>query len=359
MKSTMTSEERVLAAFNHKRPDRVPIDYSANPGIDSRLKAYYGLEAEDDEGLRQVLGVDFRFVSAPYIGPRLHPESNDPLLWISPDWGIHLHYIEHGTGAYWEPWGEPLRDMEINDALRYPMPSPDAYDYKVVTTMCERYDGYAISTHPGFEVMNWTGRFVGHERMYIGLATNDRAIMTFIERYTEIKYEILKRTLNASNNRLTFLQIGEDLGTQRGPRISLNLFRKRIRPIHEPFIALAESHNLPVMIHSCGSASWAFPDLIDMGMTAVDTLQPEAKDMAPAYLKSTFGKQLAFHGCISTAGPVAYGSVQDTIDVCRQTLKIMMPDGGYCFAPTHQLQDNTPTENVVAMYETARVDGKY
>lgn len=48
-----------------------------------------------------------------------------------------------------------------------------------------------------------------------------------------------------------------------------------------------------------------------------------------------------------------------TVDSCKETLDIMMPGGGYCFAPTHQLQDNSPTENVVAMYETAREYGKY
>jgi uroporphyrinogen decarboxylase len=96
-----------------------------------------------------------------------------------------------------------------------------------------------------------------------------------------------------------------------------------------------------------------------MGIDAVDTLQPEAKDMAPEYLKRTFGGRLAFHGCISTAGPVAFGTVAETVEYCRRTLDIMMPGGGYCFSPTHMLQDNSPTENVVAMYETARTYGKY
>lgn len=96
-----------------------------------------------------------------------------------------------------------------------------------------------------------------------------------------------------------------------------------------------------------------------MGIAVVDTLQPEAKNMAPEYLKKTFGDRLAFHGCISTAGPVATGTVPDTIDYCRRTLEIMMPGGGYCFAPTHALQDNSPTENVVAMYETAHKYGRY
>lgn len=59
------------------------------------------------------------------------------------------------------------------------------------------------------------------------------------------------------------------------------------------------------------------------------------------------------------SSPIAYGAVQDVIDDCRQTPEIMMPGGGYCFAPTHSLQDNSPTENVVATYESAHRYGRY
>jgi len=141
--------------------------------------------------------------------------------------------------------------------------------------------------------------------------------------------------------------------------ISLKLFRKHIRPRHQRFIDLAKSFGLPVVIHTCGSSSWAYDDYIEMGMSGVDTLQPEAKDMSPAYLKKRYGARLAFHGCISTAGPVTYGSTEDVVANVRQTLAIMMPGGGYALAPTHMLQDNSPTENVLAMYQAARTYGGY
>ena len=113
------------------------------------------------------------------------------------------------------------------------------------------------------------------------------------------------------------------------------------------------------MMHTCGSSSWAYDDYISIGLSAVETLQPEAADMSPEYLKSRFGGRLAFHGCISTAGPVAHGTVDDVVADCRKTLEVMMPGGGYCFSPTHALQDNSPTENVIAMYETAHRHGHY
>jgi uroporphyrinogen decarboxylase len=81
--------------------------------------------------------------------------------------------------------------------------------------------------------------------------------------------------------------------------------------------------------------------------------------MAPAYLKARYGDRMAFHGCISTAGPVAYGTVDEAVAYCKEIMDIMMPGGGYCFAPTHALQDNSPTENVVAMYEVAQTCGRY
>ena len=70
----MTPKERVLTAFSHKEPDRIPMNYLANAGIDKRLKEHYELSLDDHEGLRQKLGVDFRAVAPAYKGKRLHNE---------------------------------------------------------------------------------------------------------------------------------------------------------------------------------------------------------------------------------------------------------------------------------------------
>lgn len=141
--------------------------------------------------------------------------------------------------------------------------------------------------------------------------------------------------------------------------VGLKLFRDFIRPQLERFVHLADSFQLPTMIHSCGSSSWAYNDFIDMGVRVVDTLQPEAVDMAPAYLKATYGRELAFHGCISTAGPVASGTREEAIASVVDVLQVMMPGAGYALSPTHMLQDNSPTENVLAVYETALSQGRY
>jgi len=62
----MTSRERVMVAFEHRPPDRVPAWCGSSPEFWEKAKQATGL---DDEGLRVRLGDDFRRVFAVYAGP--------------------------------------------------------------------------------------------------------------------------------------------------------------------------------------------------------------------------------------------------------------------------------------------------
>ena len=355
----MTSKESVLAAFANQQPDRVPINYSANADIDRRLKAHFGLKPDDAEGLRQALGVDFRGIDAPYRGPQLHEDLPDRGVKVD-IWGIHRRWVEHETGGYWDYCDFPLREADEETIAKWPMPSPEDFDYSQVLAQCTRFEQYAINGSGGYgDIINGNGMLRGMEQALVDLITDDPGGLLLADRRMEIQIEKTRRILEAAKGKVDFIWIGEDLGTQIAPIISMDIFRRHIRPRYQKYCDLARAHDVFVMMHACGSSSWAYEEFIEMGIHAVDTLQPEAKDMSPKYLKEQFGGRLAFHGCISTAGPVASGTVQETTDYCRRTLEIMMPGGGYCFAPTHRLQDNSPTENVVAMYETARRYGVY
>lgn len=356
----MTSKDRVRKVFAHGIPDRVPINYSANPGIDRRLKAHFGLAEDDDEGLRQALGVDFRAVGPAYVGPKLH--ANIPERGVQVDnWGIHRRWIEHDSGGYWDFCDFPLQNATEAEIAAWPMLSPDDFDYAGVAAACCQNREFACFTGSAGsgDIINGNGMLRGMEQTLVDLITDDPAGLLLARRRCDIVLGILERTLAAAKGGIDLLWMGEDLGTQIAPIISREIYRKHLRPLHQRFVDLAKAFGIPVMVHTCGCSSWAYEDFIEMGIKAVDTLQPEAKDMAPAFLKKTFGGRLVFHGCISTAGPVATGTVAETVQYCRDTLDIMMPGGGYCFAPTHQMQDNSPTENVVAMYETAAACGRY
>ncbi|MBP1649360.1 MAG: methylcobalamin:coenzyme methyltransferase [Bacteroidetes bacterium] len=354
----MTSRERVLTTFHHAEPDRVPIDYLANPGIDARLKKHFGLCETDDEGLRQVLGVDFLEVAAPYIGPKLHPDIPGRKIDL---WGIRTRWIEHGTGGYWDYCDFPLQDADEEQVAAWPMPSPDDFDYEALVQQCRDMRQYCLMVgNPGLaDMINTTSMIRTMDRVLMDLMVDDSACLLFMDRKNALQLEVVRRSLEAAKGMIDVLWLGEDLGTQAGPMVSLDLFRKHLRPRHQVFVDLGKEFDIPVMIHSCGSSSWAFDDFIEMGISVIDTLQPEAANMAPSYLKDRYGRALAFHGCMSTAGVIVTGSSEEAVRGARDLLEVMMPGGGYAFSPTHLLQDNTPTENVVAVYEAVHRYGKY
>ena len=81
--------------------------------------------------------------------------------------------------------------------------------------------------------------------------------------------------------------------------------------------------------------------------------------MSPEYLVSHFGDRASFHGGISTTNELAFGTVADVERHVRHTLEVMMPYRGYFLSPAHQIQDNSPVDNVLAMYSTGEKLGAY
>lgn len=355
----MTSKQRVLSALHREKSDRVPFNYMSNPGIDEQLKDHFGLRSDDHEGLRKKLGIDFRPIGAGYTGPRLHDEIAERK--VDPCWGWHTRYVEHAAGGYWDFCDFPLKHADEEQVANWPMPSPDDYDYEGLADQCRLREGYGLHVgNPGLAcIMNTAGFFRSMDQLFIDLALEEPAGMLLIDRFLAIQLEKVERELNEIGDRVDFMWIGEDLGTQRSPMISMEMFKNLILPRHKPFIDLARSYDLPVMIHTCGSSSWTYDEYINAGVTVFDTLQPEAADMSPAYLADHFGDRASFHGCISTTNELSFGSVQDVENQVKHTLEVMMPHGGYMLSPAHQIQDNSPVENVLAMYEAGEKYGVY
>ncbi|MBQ0105955.1 MAG: hypothetical protein KBT47_07985 [Armatimonadetes bacterium] len=345
----MTSKERVKKAFNREKTDRVPMNYLCNRDIDRRLKEHFGLDIEDNEGLYKCLNVDFRQVFNQYTGKRLHEEIEG--CFVDPALGVTSRWVENEFGGYMDFCYFPLRNMDMDTALNWKLPDPEDYDYQNFADYVKSHSDYYITYNNQPDIINANGRLMGMEDLLAGLILEDKAVLTFVERHFETLYEVLKRTLEKCGDFIDYVWMGEDLGTQRGPMVSLELFRKHILPFHRKFAELIKKYDISIMFHSCGSASWAYDDLIDIGVDVVDALQPEAKDMEPEYLLKRFGDRLGFHGMISTAGPLAYGTPEDTEKNVLSVLDIMAGQG-YAMAPTHQIQDNSPTENVLRMYKT-------
>ncbi len=357
-KEFMTAKERVRRTFEFEKTDRVTIGYEANAGVHERLCGALGVRPDDMEGLYQALGVDYRGIGAPYTGPELFKAP--PNRRVNQMEGCIMRWVEHESGGYWDFCDFPLKDAEDEDFDAFPVPDPDNFDYDQARERAKAYGNeYALFVGGAGtpDVINSNGRIMGMEDVLCHLLTENEAAMRFIERRASFQLRMMERLLDKLKGMVDFVWLGEDLGTQHTQLISTELYRRTIKPIHKRFVDLAASHNLPVLIHSCGSSSWVYEDFIEMGIRGVDTLQPEAHNMSPEYLVSHFGGRLNFRGCISTAGPLAYGTPEEVEQNCREVLEIMRPCGGYHFAPTHSIQDNSPTENVLAMYRAVHAFG--
>ncbi len=353
----MTGRERVLNAFYRVKSDRIPTDYSGNGVIDEKLRKHF--KAKDNYELLDCLGTDLRPLYAPYKGRLLFKEK--PGRNVDPVYGFYVRWVENQSGGYWDFCDYPLKSADEEIIRNFPVPDPDDFDYDAAGSLLSRFEGRAVYVGNAgqADIINSTGRVMGMEDTLVNLQIEDEATLSYIKRRCDMELKVLERLIEKYRAKVDFLWMGEDLGTQIAPMIGLEMYRKVLKPFHKLYIDLAKSYNLPVMIHTCGSSSWVYEDFIEMGVGAVDTLQPEAVNMSPAFLMEKFGKRLSFHGCISTAGALAYGTAEQVRSIVADTIEIMKPGCGYMLAPTHMVQDNTPLENVLAMFEAAKTYGSY
>jgi uroporphyrinogen decarboxylase len=356
---TLTSKERVKRTFAFEKADRTPINYFSNWTVHLKFAKAIGVEDGDHEKVLDIIGADFRGIGAPYRGPMLFEQVGG--LDVDPVYGYYTKLIHNEAGYYHDFCNFPLQYADDETIADFPVPDPDDFDYSNINNWLGHNKDKAVYLGGGglADIINCTGRVMGMEETLVRLHTEDEAALNYIDRRLAMELGIIERIMQKAKGRVDFLWMGEDLGTQIAPMISLELYRKVFRPRHQKFIDFAKSHDLPVMIHTCGSSSWVYDDFIEMGINAVDTLQPEAANMSPGYLRENFGGRLCFHGCISTTGVLTYGSAKDIENTVKETVEIFRDLNCYMLSPTHMIQDNTPAENVIAMYEAAHKYGRY
>ncbi|HXK72431.1 MAG TPA: uroporphyrinogen decarboxylase family protein [Clostridia bacterium] len=354
-KEILTSKERIQRTFAFEDVDRVALGYDTNPVAHENLCKVLNLDSKDRNAFNKHLGIDHMGARIKYNGPKIYEDV--PQRTRNSEHGAITKYVQNQFGAYWDFCDFPLEDADDDVIYNYPYPSADDYDYKACADYVDYLvkEGFAIHVgDPGLgDILNTTGMIMGVEQALINIATEHEPTIHTIDKRLNLQLKRTEKILEMNKGKIDFMWLGEDLGTQHTPMISMELYRKVLKPRHQKFIDLAKSFNLPVIIHTCGSSSWVYEEFIEMGMNGVDTLQPEAVNMSPEYLVEHFGGRLVFRGCISTAGPLAYGTQKETERVCIDTLEIMSKCKGYIFAPTHSIQDNTPPENTITMYNTA------
>lgn len=132
------------------------------------------------------------------------------------------------------------------------------------------------------------------------------------------------------------------------------MFRRVFKPRMRKHIdAVRKRTKARIWFHSCGSACFAIPDLIDLGIEILNPIQVAAKHMDPVRLKREFGKHLCFWGGVDTQRVLPFGSPAEVAAEVKQRIGELGPGGGYVLSSVHNIEADVPGINLLAMCRTA------
>ena len=383
----MNSRERIDMALNHKEPDRVPSDLGGtvltglNHDLYRKLRRHMGLPevgvriadivqqiAVVDDDVRHAFKVDVRDV-APRSSASFNIGIQDDMpeyTHFYDEWGIGWKMPKTG-GLYYDMFHHPLRgDVTTGDIDRYPWPNP--VDPARFDGLRERARYAADVEGQGVVIgglcagiMEMVAWMRGYEDYFRDFAWNATLMEYFLDKMVELKMAYWEKALGEAGGYVTAVVEADDMAGQNGMLISLQTYRKIVKPRHKKLFDFIKSRTqAKLFFHSCGAVRKVIPDLIETGIDILNPVQVSAVGMDSAELKREFGRELTFWGgAVDAQNVLGTGSVQQVQDDTRKRIDDLAPGGGFVFAPVHNIQANVPPENVVAVWETLREYGGY
>lgn len=375
----MTPRERLLTALAHRQPDRVPTDLGG-PVTGIAVKAYQevleylGLEEDiiisdqkqqlalpSDEVLQR-LAVDTRYLlpGAPQSWTLDIHEDETGHTYVD-EWGITVRMPKE-NGYYFDMVAHPLADLDTADLAHYPW--PDMRDPGYTEGLAERardlYEktDYALVTRNAGSIFERAWNLRGLENFLIDMMTDEAFVHALMDKLLELNMAFLAEYLGAIGRYIQVVALSDDLGTQRGPMISPELYLRFVKPRQkELFAFVKERTDACVFFHTCGSVYRFIPDLIEVGVDALNPVQVSAAEMDTRRLKDEFGDRLSFWGAVDTQQVLPFGTPNDVREEVRQRIGDLGTNGGYVLGAVHNIQAEVPAENIVAMYEEAVASG--
>ena len=346
----MTSRDRVLAAFAHQQPDRVPAWCGASEEFWAKAKRELDL---DDEGLRVRFGDDFRRVFARYAGPEVQ---------LSPGASSRTPFgVERKGLGYGQPTSHPLAHATLGDLHAYPWPDPDRMDASHVRAEAEAYQGrYAILGGDWSPFWHDLIDLLGMENMYLKMYDEPLLIDTILEYLVNYYAAVSQNIFDAAAEVIDVFFIGNDFGSQHGPLMGEDMFRLFMLPHLRRLVDLGHDYKLKVLLHCCGGFVELIPALVEIGLDGLHAVQPRCRGMDLAKLKADFGEKILFNGAIDSHHVLIEGTPQSVREKTREVLEIMKPGGGYVAGASHDtILEETPLENVLAMFDAIQEFGAY
>jgi len=397
----MTSRERVRLAINHQEPDRAPIDLGATRQSGIAASAYHQIKnrlnlytptrvgdliqflAEVEQPILDRFGVDVVGVFRPETNPGLGIRRENWKPWRLFD-GTPVEVpgdfcpVLDADGGYVLMRGEipiarmPKDGFYFDRTEKFPGAAHIDVDkwqphhwteeeLEYVHAQAERLytnTPYALACNVNPPQEFFTSMGTGDFAAWWGtLASEPEYVHALFEKNTEVWMSNLKRFACAVGDRVAILQIADDFGTQESLLLSVKMFRELLMPYYKRGLDwIHQNTQMKVMLHSDGALFPLIPSLIEMGVDILNPVQLNARGMEPAKLKQTFGDQLVFWGgAADCQRTLPFGKPADVADEAETHLKVFSPGGGYVFAAVHNIQAGVPPDNILALFETARV----
>jgi uroporphyrinogen decarboxylase len=178
-----------------------------------------------------------------------------------------------------------------------------------------------------------------------------------LEKYMIPFYELL---LADTASYVNVVGISDDLGSQTGLLFSPAMYRKIFKPLHKRLIEFIRSKtDARIYMHSDGSIYDIIPDLIEIGVDGLNPVQYTAKGMELERLVREFGKDLGFYGGVVENEILSFSTPEEITELARRNVAILKQEKAFIFAPIHNISQEVPPENIVALYQAGLAFGKY
>jgi uroporphyrinogen decarboxylase len=347
----MTPRERVLSAFAHVESDLVPRWCGASPEF--MAKARRALGVADDEAVRLRFGDDFRRVSARYAGP-VEPLSAGATYRTA--FGVE----RHGQG-YGQPIGHPLAGASLAQIHDYAWPDPQWIDVSQVRTDALAWGRrYAILGGDWSPFWHDAIDLLGMENLCFKMIDEPELVDALFGRLVDYYAAVSQRIFDAAAEAIDIFFIGNDFGSRTGPLLGPALFERFVLPHLRRLIDLGHGYGLKVQLHCCGGFEPLIPALVAAGLDGLHAVQPCCQGMDLARLKANYGRNILFNGAIDSHHVLIEGTPEIVREKTREVLAIMAPGGGYVAGASHDyILEETPVENVLAMFDAVEEFGKY
>jgi uroporphyrinogen decarboxylase len=293
----------------------------------------------------------------------------------------HWQDIVFPDGSYQDEWGvvrskpegclyydltrSPFRgEPSLEDLRKFPWPDPhDPGRCRGLADSARRLHqetDYAVVLNMPGGIVHQSQFMRGFEGWFTDLILNPTFFHALMDRLADLWIEMARDELEAVGNWVDICFYGDDVAFQNGPMMSQELYRKMIKPYHKRLFSFIKSRtSAKILYHTCGSVVHLIPDLIDMGVDALNPVQVSAQGMDTRRLKQEFGRHISFWGGIDTQKVLPFGTPEEVAAEVRRRIEDLAPGGGYVLCAVHNIQADVPPENICAMYDAALEYGRY